>query len=107
MSNVEYISLIAGMGIVTYLPRWLPIAILTKRTLPNWLTVWLDFIPVTILSALTFPLLFVNEKSGTIELTRPEFLAAVPTFIFAIKYKSLGGTVVVGMLSFWGIKLLL
>jgi branched-subunit amino acid transport protein len=34
-------------------------------------------------------------------LWQPELLAAVPTFIFALKTRSLGGTVVVGMLLFW------
>jgi branched-subunit amino acid transport protein len=34
-------------------------------------------------------------------LWQPELLVAVPTFIFALRTKSLGGTVVVGMLLFW------
>jgi branched-subunit amino acid transport protein len=37
----------------------------------------------------------------TLDLWRPELMAAVPTFLFAIFTKSLGGTVVIGMLLFW------
>jgi len=34
-------------------------------------------------------------------LFRPELFVAIPTFIFAVKTKSLGGTVIFGMALFW------
>jgi len=34
-------------------------------------------------------------------LWQPELWVAIPTFIFALKTKSLGGTVVIGMALFW------
>ena len=34
-------------------------------------------------------------------LFQPELMVAIPTFAFALKTKSLGGTVIVGMLLFW------
>jgi branched-subunit amino acid transport protein len=33
-----------------------------------------------------------------------ELLAALPTLLFALKTRSLAGTVVVGMLCYWGLK---
>ena len=48
----EIIPIIIGMGIVTYIPRWLPLFFLSRRRLPPWLIDWLDFIPAAILSAL-------------------------------------------------------
>jgi len=36
-------------------------------------------------------------------LGKPELLAAVPTLLFALKTRSLAGTVMVGMLLYWGI----
>lgn len=89
------------MGIVTYLPRWLPIILLAQRKLPDWFVQWLDLIPVAILSALVFAELFVSSGCRHFDFLNTKSIAAVPTFLFAIKTKSLGGTVVLGMLLFW------
>jgi branched-subunit amino acid transport protein len=88
------------MGLVTFLPRWLPLIYLTKRSLPSWLVEWLDFIPAAILSALLLPALVTESATRSVDFSRPEFLVAIPTFLFAIVTKSLGGTVIVGMVLF-------
>ena len=36
-----YVFIIVAMGLVTYIPRWLPLFILTKYTLPGWFKDWL------------------------------------------------------------------
>lgn len=97
----EYILLILGMGLVTYIPRWLPLVSLAQRRLPDILTEWLDLIPVAILSAILLPALVMAGEPRHLDLLRPGLLVAVPTFVFALKTRSLGGTVVVGMLLFW------
>ncbi|MEE8430588.1 MAG: AzlD domain-containing protein [Candidatus Desulfatibia sp.] len=101
MIHREYIILVIGMGLVTYLPRWMPLFFLSRRELPAWFVEWLDLIPAAILSALLLPELITTGEPRHMELWQPELLVAVPTFIFALKTKSLGGTVVVGMLLFW------
>ncbi len=101
MVSGEYLAVIFGMGLVTFLPRWLPLVYLTKRSLPSWLVEWLDLIPAAILSALLVPELLTGGTPRILDFTRPELMVAVPTFLFAIFTKSLGGTVVVGMLIFW------
>jgi len=101
MVSSEYLAVIIGMGLVTFLPRWLPLVYLTKRNLPAWLVEWLDLIPAAILSALLLPELVTGGAPRSMDLLRPELMAAVPTFLFAIFTKSLGGTVIVGMFIFW------
>ena len=101
MVSNEYMAVILGMGLVTFLPRWLPLVYLTKRNLPSWLVEWLDLIPAAILSALLLPELVASGVPRTLDLLRPELAVAVPTFLFAIFTKSLGGTVIVGMLLYW------
>jgi len=101
MVSKEYLAVILGMGLVTFLPRWLPLVYLTKRSLPAWLIEWLDFIPAAILSAILLPALVTDAATRSVDLWRPEFIVAVPTFVFAILTKSLGGTVIVGMILFW------
>jgi len=101
MNFLDYLFLFGGMGLVTYLPRWFPLFYLANRKLPKWLAEWLSLIPVAILCALLAPILFTNQPTRTLELGKPEFIVAIPTLIFAVKTKSLGGTVLVGMGLYW------
>jgi branched-subunit amino acid transport protein len=97
----KVVWVILGMGIVTYVPRWFPLVLLSRRNLPQWLVEWLDLIPAAILSALLLPELVTNGMPRHLSLWQPELWVAIPTFIFALKTKSLGGTVVIGMALFW------
>ena len=97
----DFILLIAGMGLVTYIPRWLPLFFLSQRKMPQWLVEWLDLIPVAILSALIFPDLFVAGSPRHLEIVQIKSLVAIPTFLFALKTRSLGGTVLAGMMLLW------
>jgi branched-subunit amino acid transport protein len=104
MTTRDYIILILCMGAVTYLPRMLPLVALSRRRLPAWFSEWLELIPAAILSALLAPTLFTSAEPRIISLGKPELLAAVPTLLFAVKSRSLAGTVIVGMLCYWGLK---
>lgn len=97
----EYLFLVLAMGMATYVPRWAPLILLTFRRLPRKIGEWLDLIPAAILSALLLPALLLGDGPRRLFLLRPELLVAVPTFLFALKTKSLGGTVVAGMLLYW------
>ena len=55
MNYPDYLWLLLGMGIVTYLPRVLPLLVLAQRNLPQGLLDWLGLIPVAILAALLAP----------------------------------------------------
>ncbi|PIE69098.1 MAG: AzlD protein [Deltaproteobacteria bacterium] len=101
MSTLDYLLLFIGMGLVTYIPRWLPLIYLAHRQLPRWLVDWLSLIPVAILSALLAPGLFTTGEPKVLDFGKPELLAALPTLLFALKTKSLGGTVLVGMAFHW------
>lgn len=102
MSFKAYLLLVAGMGVVTYVPRWLPLFALTRRRLPQGLVDWLDFIPAALLAALVAPALFIDGAVPTLSLTKSELWVALPTLLFALKTRSLAGTVLVGMALFWG-----
>ena len=101
MTFLDYLLLFAGMGAVTYLPRALPLVYLAHKQLPQWLIDWLNLIPVAILSALLAPTLLTESAPRSFSLEKPELLVAIPTFLFALKTRSLGGTVLVGMMLFW------
>ena len=63
MSFNDYLLLFGGMGLVTYLPRALPLLYLAHRQIPQWLIDWLSLIPVAILSPLLAPTLFTDTAT--------------------------------------------
>jgi branched-subunit amino acid transport protein len=98
----DYLLLVLGMGAVTYLPRWVPLVLLSRRSLPEWMRQWLEFIPAAVLSALILPALVTAGEPRQLVLFQPALLVSIPTLIFAWKSRSLAGTVIVGMALFWG-----
>ena len=99
MTPELYLMCILGMGLVTFIPRWLPLMWLSGREIPPLFIRWLRFVPASILSALVAPSILLDQTRN-LSLVRPEFLVAIPTLAFAWWSRSLGGTVVLGMLLF-------
>jgi branched-subunit amino acid transport protein len=100
MTSGKFGLIILGMGLVTYIPRWFPLFFLSRRSLPQWLVQWLDLIPAAILGALLLPELITTGQPRHIDWLRPESIAAIPTFIIAILTRSLGWTVIAGMVTY-------
>ena len=91
--------IIAGMALVTFLPRIVPILLLPGRRMPKIVERWLSLIAPAIMSALLLPELLLNRSGGVPSLSfyNLYLLAAFPTFIVAWKTKSLFGAVVTGI----------
>jgi branched-subunit amino acid transport protein len=107
MIQSHILLLVLGMGLVTYLPRWGPLFLLSGRNLPPWLAHWLDLIPVAILSALVAPELLLSGNPPQLDLLQSKLWVALPTFLFAMWSKSLGGTVLFGMFLYWAVGMVL
>ena len=97
--------LILGMALVTFLPRFLPMAFLSRWIFPEKLKAGLNYFPVAILSAIVFPTFFTDGNQ--VEIQFQYLLAALPVFIFAWKVKSLWGSVVLGMGVYWLLEFVL
>lgn len=91
--------IILGSALVTFIPRVLPIAILSRVELPEWAMRWLSYVPISVMAALVGQELLM--PSGKLEPLQHnlDLIAALPTFIIAIVTRSLLGTVVVGIIS--------
>lgn len=88
---------ICGMGLVTYLPRLLPMLFLSGRTLSPWIARWLGFVPATVLAALLAPNLLCPEQHLAIRFDNLFLMAALPAFFVAWRFRSFFGTVATGM----------
>jgi len=102
----EILILILGMALVTFLPRFLPMALLSRWVIPEKAKRGLDYFPISILSAIVFPILFFNVE-GRMEVQPHYLLSAIPVFIFAWKARSLWGSVIMGMVIYWGLGFVL
>jgi len=93
----EAISLtILGMALVTYIPRLLPVWLLSSRSLPKIVVAWLRYVPVAVLAAMLSPAIAVPENQLDLSLNNLFLLAAIPTLLVAWKTRSLFGSVIVG-----------
>jgi branched-subunit amino acid transport protein len=101
------LALFAGMALVTYLPRMLPLVVLSRFQLPPLLLRWLSFVPVAVLSALLAKELLVSGGKVAVSLDHPQLLAAIPAFVVAAWTRNLMGTVLTGILAMALLRFLL
>jgi branched-subunit amino acid transport protein len=87
---------ILGMALVTYIPRLLPVWLLSSRSLPKIVDAWLRYVPVAVLAAMLFPAIVVQGDQVDLGLSNLFLLAAFPTVLVAWKTRSLFGSVIVG-----------
>jgi branched-subunit amino acid transport protein len=88
---------ILGMMLVTYLPRLLPVWLLSTRSLPEVVVSWLRFVPVAVLSAMLIPAILIEEGGLNLAIDNLYLLAFFPTLLVAWRTRSLFSAVVTGM----------
>lgn len=97
MTSDELALCIAGMALVTYLPRVAPVALLASRPLNPALARWLGFVPASVLAALLAPDLLLRGGELHIATDNLYLMAAVPTLLVMRLTGSFFGTVATGM----------
>ena len=107
MEANEYIILIAGMVFVTYLPRFLPLILLSQKNLPSGIVRWLGYIPVAVLSALLAPGILLKDGELFLSTKNISLLAFFPTIFIAVKTKNIFLTVLGGFFSYLFIQILI
>lgn len=87
------------MAVVTYLPRALPLVILSKVRLPEAFVRWLGFIPAAVLAALLGPELLLQNGGMALSLDNYKLLAALPCFWVAVRTKNMVLTILFGLVA--------
>ncbi|MFD2369503.1 AzlD domain-containing protein [Brevibacillus sp. GCM10020057] len=95
----EVLLIILGAAFVTFLPRVLPLMLLSRVALPEWGIRWLSHVPIAVMAALVGQEVLLHEGKWASLSTNVELLAAIPTFLVAWKTRSLLGTVVFGIVA--------
>jgi branched-subunit amino acid transport protein len=91
---------IFGMWLANYLPRMLPMVVLSKMKIPQPVIWWLGYVPVAVLAAILLPDLIMPEPEYQLSfsLQNKYLIAALPAFAVAGRTKSLVWTLLAGML---------
>lgn len=89
--------LILGMWVVNYLPRLLPMVILSKLKIPQPVIDWLGFIPAAVLAAIIVPSVVMPDGQMNVSLHNDFLITSIPAFLIAIKTRNMVWTLVTGM----------
>ena len=93
--------LIAGMMLVTFLPRYLPFAFVDKLKLPNWLLDCLPFVPIAVLTAIVSQTVMFDQGELLFAWSNTKLLATIVAMTVAFATKSLWWTVGLGLAAFY------
>ncbi len=100
----EYL-LIALMALVTYLPRYLPLALAGRMRLPAALEQALDFVPIAVLTAIIAQAALIRGGEPDLSPGNLHALAALAAFVAALLWRRLFVTIAVGLLCFVVLRL--
>lgn len=91
------ILIILGSAAVTYLPRFLPLYVLTRLEIPKIVIAWLRYVPVAVLAALIVPGVLTANRAIFISPANTYLMASIPAFLTACKTRNMMLTVTIGM----------
>lgn len=86
-------------GLVTWLIRVVPFALVKAATLPKWLLQFLSFVPVAILAAIFVESLLVYHQGQWPSVNTENLIASIPAIIAGVISKSLLVVVIVGIVA--------
>ena len=98
MSNL---TLIISCGIVTYLTRFLMIALLKKEMFNNKIREILSYVPSAIFPAIIFPAIFLDNDGSLQLIDNPKIIAALIAMIVGVMSKNIIATIFSGLFSYW------
>lgn len=106
MTNLEQISLIVGMLVVTFGVRYPILSLSGRVVLPRWLKTALSYVPVAVLSALSAPILLMPEGQLDIAIGNEYLLAGLFSIAVAALSRHLLLTIASGMVLFLFLRFL-
>ena len=89
------------IGLLTFAIRLSFISLFGRREIPTFLLSVLRFVPVTVLSAIIFPALFLYGNRLDLSLSNTRLLAGILAAVVAWRTKNVLLTIVVGMAGLW------
>jgi branched-subunit amino acid transport protein len=99
--------MIAGMVLVTFIPRYGVLALLGKIELPKPVFRALKFVPPAVLAAIILPSMLLKDDKLYITLQNSFLVAGIAAGLVAWRTRNLLLTILIGMLVLWGWRAIL
>lgn len=91
--------IIAGMAIVTYGTRLLPLTTIDENVLPLWVRRGLKYVPIAVLSAIIGPSYITSAEWGSFDTGIP-LIAGIIAIVAAYFTRNIFLTIVIGMVAY-------
>lgn len=88
---------IGAMALVTYIPRMVPMVLLSGRSLPPVVMEWLGLLPPALLGALVAQAVVMPDGTVDLSFDNPVLVPALVSAVVAWRFRSLALTVMSGM----------
>lgn len=106
MSSFE-IAMVVGMTLVTFGVRYPVLALVSRLPMPPRLEQALRYVPPAVLMAIITPAIFMPEDGRLwVGLDNSALMAGIVAALIAWRTRNLLFTIVLGMLVFWGWRVL-
>ncbi|WP_245654299.1 AzlD domain-containing protein [Streptomyces violens] len=94
--------LILGMGLCSFLPRYVPLAIFANREMHPVVKTLLNYTPPAVLAALVFPAILAPSGEGLeITVSNPYLIGGVATFVAGLVSKKFLLVTAIGIVVFF------
>lgn len=104
VSQSVIIAVIAGMAVVNFSIRFLPIAVLSRFDLPKPVLRWLSYVPVSVMGALVASQVLRPNDTWVAPLGNPGFFAAILTAVVFRFTRSFLGATAAGVIAFVALR---
>ena len=94
-------ALIIYCGLITYLTRFLMIALIKKEMFNNKIRQVLSYVPSAIFPAIIFPAIFLDNSGSLLIEDNPKIIAALIATLIGIFSRSIIATIFSGLASYW------
>lgn len=98
--------LIIGMTLVTFLPRYIPIALAGKIKVTPLLSLALSYVPIAVMSVIIVQGAMISNGELSITLDNPKLVASIAAFLVAVSTKHMFLTIGAGLVSFFIMKMI-
>ena len=95
------LSLIIYAGIITFLTRFVMIALLKKDTLSKETKTILSYVPSAIFPAIIFPAIFLDNDGFFFLESNPKIIATLIAILIGFFTKNIIATIFFGLFSYW------
>lgn len=105
--ETEIVGLITGIAVLTFFTRFSSTAILRRTEVSEGWNKWMIYIPIAVFTTIVVPSLIAPNEELKLSIQNEYLIAGIISFLVAYKTKNLAGTVIVGILAIFLVRLLL